>query len=132
MDWLRKIDWWLQVAIVICVIFAAPIIGGFTIFYGQIILGCIQLISGGFHFLTQLPALFRRGIIRYWTFVLLYLFICLLLGLLNNEILRHSKITLIIFFLIIPLMLSFYYLHWYRKLINYLSFHRELAGLIKS
>ena len=132
MFWLRKFDWWLQITIVIIALCGIPFTGMLTILYGQIVLGGLQLISGAFHILIQLPAIFRNGIKKYWTVVIIYFAIHLLLYFPGREVLSKSRILLIIVYVIIPWLITFYYLFWYRKLINHLSYHKELAGLIKS
>jgi len=132
MFWLRKFDWWLQLTIVIIALCGVPFTGMLTILYGQTVLGGLQLISGALHILIQLPAIFRNGIKKYWTVVIIYFAILLLLYFPGREVLSKSRILLIIVYVIIPWLIAFYYLFWYRKLINHLSYHKELAGLIKS
>ena len=67
MSWLRKLDWWIQVTIVIIALCSIPFTGMRRILYAQTVLGCLQLTSAGFHILMQLPAFLRNGIKKYWT-----------------------------------------------------------------
>jgi hypothetical protein len=132
MMWLRKLDWWLQITTIIIALCVIPFTGIYTILYAQTVLAGLQLISAGIHTLMQLPSFLRRGINNYWIVATIYIIILLLLNFTGRENLLQFPNLFLILYVIIPWITASYYLTWYRKLINYLWYHNELGGLIKS
>jgi len=132
MNWLRKIDWYLQITSIVVALCASPFMGIFAVLFGQIALGGMQVISGIIHTFIQLPARFKKAIRRYWVFVFIYFAISAILYYANKKMHLQTNAVLIIQYMVIPWMIASYYLFWYKKLINHLEYHRELEGLIKS
>ena len=132
MNWLRKIDWYLQITSIVVALCAISYMGIFAVLLGQIVLGSLQIISGVINVFVQLPARFQKVIKRYWVFVFAYFVISAILYFVNKKMQLQTNPVLIIQYMVIPWMIAFYYLFWYKKLINHMEYHRELEGLIKS
>lgn len=132
MNWVRKIDFYFQFAIIIVAVCAIPYRGIFALLFGQIFLGCLQVIGGGIHAFIQLPAIFQKAFKMYWSYVLIYFAFSTMMYFINKKMQLQSHPILIVQYLVIPWIIAGYYLWWYKKLIGHLDYHRELEGLIKS
>ncbi|MCW3116144.1 MAG: hypothetical protein JWM28_226 [Chitinophagaceae bacterium] len=129
MLFLRKMDWYMELGMLIIMIIAIPMLLFYSSLTGLFIPGIIQLVSASLNTTTFMHHGFKREIKKFWLFTSINL-----PGFLIGAYLMNGEQTH--FFLILLLagvtIISIYYLFIYKKLITSLELRNELAGFTKS
>jgi len=130
MKLIRKIDWYLQIAVLALSVIFIPAYYFFAPLIGLFILGILQLVSALLNTHSFIHSGYRKQIFIYWLFTMLDLLLLIIgwqfsLTTPGSEVLITISVTG-------GFILSIYYIVMYKKLIDTTFIRDELSGFIKS
>ena len=128
----RKIDCYGQLLLITCMLLSIPIFYFVGFGAGLLLSGCWQLISALANTPAFIHTVYKKQILRYWTFFIADLFLMAIPLLFEKELTEDTILVIFWTTLGTSVFIAVYYLRIYYRLIELFYLRNELDGLTKS
>ena len=129
---IRNIDYYGQLILVTCTILSVPFFYFVGVGIGLFLLACWQLISALANTPAFIHTVYKKKILRYWTFFIADLFLMAIPLLFEKELTEDTILVIFWATLGASVFIAVYYLRIYYRLIELFYLRNELDGLTKS